>query len=380
MRFSIRAFLILCISLLLGGGRGVTSEIADLDAGKGYIHPTGTFNSRLTSNDIGPIMLAEDLPVSFHYGPTLLCSQCHVMHTSQQHPHDNHTLPDPFGPFPQYFTPTEKLLKAADPVALCLTCHDNVAGIPDVVGADANGLVERSAGYFESPNINNPRGHKLEYGLESGSGWELCMRCHFEGTFPTASVSCVDCHNPHGNGRPRNLQWASNPGGEPQFGLFVRPGVSGMARYEKGNVGYGTTNNAELREVTNMCLDCHHVFSGGNYIDPEGDGIHNRHPSYESERNSPNNIDQGAVKGSTDPGHWEDGSGAGFLVSDRLRYVNNGAEDFATSHIIDAEINGVFCLSCHKAHGGENSFGLLWDPASDVNGEGCDQCHNKTQQ
>lgn len=36
------------------------------------------------------------------------------------------------------------------------------------------------------------------------------------------------------------------------------------------------------------------------------------------------------------------------------------------------------CLECHKAHGGERAFGLLWDPASDINAEGCDQCHAKT--
>lgn len=370
MRRALSILLLLCL-VMIPTVASSGADPDDLETGLGYIHPSGKTLmpiQALDANNVTP----------YHNGATLLCSQCHVMHASAQHPHDDQTLPDPFGPFPQSFTPTSKLLKAFDPVALCLTCHDNVAGIPDVVDADANGLIQRSAGHFASPGVDNPRGHKLEYGLVTGAGFDLCMRCHFGGTFETASVSCIDCHNPHGNARPRNLQWASSPGGEPQFGLLENPAASGMARYEQDNVAYGTTNDATLREVTNMCLDCHHVFSGGSYIDPDGDGIHNRHPTYDSERSSPNSIDQGAAKLSTDPAHWEGGIGAGFQVTDRVRYINSGATDFASATTVDASVNGVFCLSCHRAHGGERSFGLLWDPVSGVNGEGCDQCHNKT--
>jgi len=314
---------------------------------------------------------------TFHYGPTLTCSMCHVMHASEQHPHDDQTMPDPFGPYPRQYQLTEKLLKAPDPITLCLTCHDNVIGIPDVVTTDVNGLEERSAGFFDDVNNDNPRGHDIETGLDVG-GFDLCMRCHFVGTFATAAVTCIDCHNQHGNGKPRNLQWASDPGGEPQLGLFTNEGVSGLEKYQAANVGYGTTDDAFLREVSNICIDCHHIFSGENYIDQDGDGIHNRHPTYDSERGSPNYISQGDVDGTTDGIHWEDGSGAGFLSTARLRFVNAGATDFASSSTVDASVNGVFCLSCHKAHGSPNAFGLLWNPASGINGEGCDQCHAKT--
>ncbi|MFQ6008486.1 MAG: hypothetical protein ACE5K8_05975 [Candidatus Zixiibacteriota bacterium] len=352
---------------------GFTAKTTDLELDIGYIHPGG--RAQLPQQSL-------EAPTNppYHNGSTLLCAQCHVMHASQQHPHDDQPVPDPFGSFPQAFTPTPPLLKAFDPVALCLTCHDNVAGIPDVVGTDVNGLSSRSAGFFGEPGIDNARGHKLEYGLDTSPGFGLCMRCHFGGTFETASVSCIDCHNPHGNGRPRNLQWASDPGGEPQFGLLENPGAAGLARYETANVAYGTTNDVNLREVTNMCLDCHHVFTGQQYNDPDANGIHNRHPSYDSERGDPNNIAQGAADGTTDPAHWESGTGAGFLITGRIRFVNDGATDFAAATVVDAGINGVFCLSCHKAHGGNNAFGLLWDPVSGVNGEGCDQCHNKTAQ
>jgi len=367
----ITGFLLLTISMVtVVPGRA--GDLTDLGTGRSYIHPG--------RNQLPPTLGAQAGEEPYHNGATLLCSQCHIMHASQQHPHQDQSLPDPFGPFPQTYTPTSKLLKAFDPVALCLTCHDNVAGIPDVVGADVNGLTDRAGGFFDSPGTPNPRGHKLDYNLVTGPGFDLCMRCHFGGTFATAAVSCIDCHNQHGNMRPRNLQWASDPGGEPQFGLFINPAATGLARYEKANVAYGTSDDALNREVTNMCNDCHHVLTGAGYTNPDGSDIHSLHPSYDSERDAANYIGQGAPDGTSAPTHWEDGTGAGFQVTPRLRYVNAGGTDYATSITVDASTNGVFCLSCHRAHGGDRAFGLMWNPTSGINGEGCDQCHNTTAQ
>ncbi|MEW5702002.1 MAG: hypothetical protein AB1792_07220 [Candidatus Zixiibacteriota bacterium] len=319
------------------------------------------------------------LSSTYHNGATLRCSDCHMMHQSKQHQLDDDLTPDPFGGYPQNPIGGPALLKTADPIDLCLTCHDNQAGIPDVMGMDVNGLTERSAGFFDAVGVRNPRGHSLDRNL--ASDWELCYRCHFVGEFATASVTCIDCHNPHGNGRARNLQWASWPGGEPQFGLLEADSAAGLQRYESGRIAYGTDNTDNLREVSNMCLDCHHVFSGESYIDPDGNGWHNRHPSYESERNSPNNIAQGgAPRFTTAAAHWEAGTGAGFGVTPRLRFVTSGATIYADAMHVDATKNGVFCLSCHQAHGNSHSFALRWDPAAGIAGNGCDQCHNKTNQ
>jgi hypothetical protein len=37
---------------------------------------------------------------------------------------------------------------------------------------------------------------------------------------------------------------------------------------------------------------------------------------------------------------------------------------------------GVFCLSCHKAHGSRHDFGLLWANRGPAAASGCEQCHN----
>ncbi len=375
---SIRLLVLALMAIsFLPASRILAGDPEDLGTGRSYIHPSGGVNLPRAAAAVQAPMAGE----TFHNGNNLLCSYCHVMHASAQHPQENGTEPDPFGGFPQTFTPASRLLKATDPVALCLICHDNKAGIPDVVGTDVNGLVDRSAGHFAGPGESNPRGHKLDYGLKTDD-WELCMRCHFGGTFATASVTCLDCHNPHGNGRPRNLQWASYPGGEPQFGLFENPGASGMARYETANVAYSTDNSSTLREVSNMCIDCHHVFSGTSYTNPDGSAVHSLHPTYDSERNSRNNIAQGEDEETTSPDHWTAGTGAGFQVTNRLRFVKDGGTDFLNCTQVDPATNGVFCLSCHKAHGGNRAYGLTWSPSvvSGVNGEGCDQCHDRAGQ
>ncbi len=358
---------------LLWSTAAAADGFKDIQAARNSIHK-GSTAPRLPKSALG----AKDAGSVYHTGATLYCSQCHVMHASEQHPQDGPIGPDPFGPYPQSFTPARNLLKSIDPVTLCLTCHDGMSGAPDVVGADVNGLADRSAGHFALPEVDNPRGHKLGLGLSSNPD-DLCYRCHFAGTFATASVSCIDCHNPHGNGKARNLQWASWPGGEPEFGLYERVGSTGLSKYESANIGHGDPNDGVTREVTNMCIDCHHVFSGDWNIDPDGNGIHNRHPSYNSEQGSYNTIAQGQSRGTTDPDHWTNGAGAGFLATPRVRFVNRGATDFVSATAVSAD-NGVFCLSCHKAHGGDNAFALTWNPVGGINGEGCDQCHNKTVQ
>jgi hypothetical protein len=264
------------------------------------------------------------------------------------------------------------LLKAATAVEVCLSCHDGHAGVPDVVGADTNGLTERSGGMFAALGTVNGNGHNLGAGATS-----LCLRCHFVHDEAEPEVTCIDCHAVHGNGRARNLQWASYPEGTPPLGLFVDPSATGLAQYERSHVAYGTDGTDSLREVTNICIDCHHTLSGSYYVDDDGDGIPNKHPVTETERGAVVRVRDGDSGNTTDSVHWMDGSGAGFDIP-RVRFLNNPATTYSAATAVSAD-NNVFCLSCHKAHGSENPDGLLWAPQGGAVGpNGCDQCHDKS--
>jgi hypothetical protein len=321
------------------------------------------------------LMAVPSIPASYHTGTTLICSDCHVMHASMQHNLSGGTGEEGVVPsFPWSTTPTAYLLKKTSSLELCLACHDGKSGIPDVVGEDANGGDERAAGRFDQPEVVSPRGHNL--GPDPGY---LCLRCHFGADPPEAKVTCIDCHNPHGNPSYRNLWWASAPGSEPPIIAFTNPDSSGMAKYRRANVRYGApaVGDNSWREVPNMCIDCHHVFSGVGYTDPDGSGHYNRHPVTDSERGVRAYIN--ASGANTDPANWVSGSGPEFDIG-RLPFVVSGATDYASAGVV-AQNNEVFCLTCHKTHGHTNSFGLLWNPGEPStpleSTAGCRQCHTK---
>jgi hypothetical protein len=308
--------------------------------------------------------------VPYHNGVTLICSDCHVMHASEEHGYAGEGAG-----FPRSNTPYRKLLRQGDPVDVCLACHDGRTGIPDVIDADTNALVERAAGWMQLPENANYKGHNLGRGLTAAT---LCNRCHFSGTMATAEVSCIDCHNPHGNNKMRNLQWASFPGGEPEFAIIVQAGATGLAKFERSNVAYGYAPGV-AREVTNMCIDCHHAYFDDSthfYTKPGGFVHYGLHPNFNSEWGAVTPI-SGAPN--ADAAHWEGGSGTGFVGAARVPFVGIGASTFAAASAVDATTNAAFCLSCHKAHGSANAFSLTWVPITGPGPKGCDQCHAVTE-
>jgi hypothetical protein len=245
-------------------------------------------------------------------------------------------------------------LKTDDLNQLCLSCHDGVPGIPDVVAGDSNGLRERSAGFFSMAGSGDARGHDLD-----------------------EQMTCVTCHDPHGNGQPRNLRLPSDPESAAHLGLVVRESATRLRRYERENVAYGTLDSPELREVSALCLDCHGKLKGDHTKLLDGNVTYTMHPSYDSQGGAANLISQGSTHRSTDPSYWNFGQGPEFDTVGRVPFVTTGAATFAAAAMVDAGRNGVFCLSCHKAHGSEHTFALRWEQNGPADQTGCNQCHAK---
>lgn len=290
------------------------------------------------------------------------------MHYSESHDLAGNTAPIGIG---LGTAPAGKLLRRSTALDLCLACHDGRAAVPDVVGPDSNGLAERAAGFFRTAETSNFRGHTLQRNPDAAGG-DLCSRCHFVGSMGTAGVTCIDCHAKHGNGNYRNLQWASWPGGEPAIVALTNPASSGMLRYERANIAYPAPSGSEYREVTNMCIDCHHSF----FMDPTYTGVtspYHRHPGTNTESGYHAPINRPGAN--TDVANWVNGP-VGFTPPNaRLRFVVVGAADFAGANTV-AENNEVFCLTCHKAHGSDEAFSNVWNYGSG-NNAGCQQCHNR---
>lgn len=265
-----------------------------------------------------------------------------------------------------------RTLRAAGPLALCLGCHDGTPGVPDVVGEDVNGLRSRSAGFFDVPGRANPNGHDLAVGRDGaapvarGPAAALAAR----------AVTCVDCHDPHGNGMARLLVPHGVADPPPALGLFVDPAAAGLERYESDRVAFGATRSGDLVEASRPCLGCHAGF-GGRGADPRvtGRSRHRVHPSWDASRGVTATLASGGPHGSTRPEHWEGGTGAGFESTPRLRVVVPDAAAYrAATRTADAS-SGVFCLTCHRAHGSDQPFGLAWDPFAGPGASGCEQCH-----
>jgi hypothetical protein len=308
-----------------------------------------------------------------HHTPeSLVCTDCHLAGGEQVRP--------PLGGVPAGAAaapggaPNRAFLRYADPLDLCLSCHDDHPGVPDVLGEDVNGLADRSAGAFGPPDVAGGNGHVLVHALAAvGAAGDQAPGPRPAAVW-TAGVTCIDCHDPHGSHLARNLRPPESDPGVAALGLFDDPHAVGMARYESRAVTYGTLDGDDLREVSSVCLRCHADLSGAHGLLPGGEG-YGRHPCYDSAGGAVNDLAQGAARGITSPAHWAEGRGSGFAGTQRVRVVVRGATDFAGGQVVSGGRNGVFCLTCHKAHGSSQPFGLAWPAARGLTATGCDQCH-----
>lgn len=326
----------------------------------------------------------------WHGGANNLCTDCHTMHFSMQHDWNGASPVSPTvakdGNWLGTTGPNNFLLKLP-PNQLCLACHDGQTFAPDVLEDNTNAA--SYAGGREGGALNETgagAGYETYKGHTLGStavppGYDPTRvglaATWYNGT--TEGLECIHCHTQHGittsyrnlgpralgsaplNGLPTyaisttndntkdvwvNIAtgYAANSGDPTTFGPYYS---NNNVSFNRGDRTVGTTQTSN--GIDTVCGACHGNFHGGptdTTIADSGtiaalDGFI-RHPT--------GGIVMGAAGAAGYGGH-----------SSLSRYVAATAKvkTYADDKVgyTDAAPG---CVSCHKAHGNQNPFGLVF--------------------
>lgn len=324
----------------------------------------------------------------WHSGTNNICWDCHTMHFSQSHQWGSGDAvssgtPTPGGNWLGSTGPNQFLLKM--PVnELCQTCHDGQTFAPDVVGVnpnDASYTQGRRAGALNKAGLGSPyeewKGHTLgstttppgfdptKIGAsatwyDASHGLE-CISCHAQHGPPTAyrNLGPYSLGGAAGNARPTYVIATANDATKDVWINIAAPYAAGTGNaatfgpyysndkvsYNRNDATVGTTLTSNKMDT--FCGACHGNFHGGPADAAIGataaalDGFI-RHPTSQ--------VIIGAAGAQGYGGH-----------SSLTRFVANTTKTkvYASDTTTWADASPG-CVSCHKAHGNQNPFGLVF--------------------
>jgi len=362
----------------------------------------------LVLGTLGLMSLAASgaLASNYHTGLDLICSDCHTAHASQSHGNGD-SRGAPFDNVPIVSGPHQMLLRN-EVNALCLTCHDNSPSAPDVLGANTgkySGQLRQAGALNEAGSSDESHGHSLDWtGTIPGADGT---------TSPTtlagsAGLECTTCHAQHGSATQyRNLlnrDLALSNGNHVNFStknltyeakdpLTTATNTKDVViradrDYNQLDVEFQEQNQTKSA-YGDWCKTCHTTFhgSGGeaNMGSVSGGAIATggtpwlRHPQADV------NIGGATTDASTFISslavyrqHATKGPGHASKVMDANHLWTGNA---TTDNTITPS-----CFSCHKGHGNNNPFGLIFMGGSSTpteEGDGgdfrgmCHQCHSQ---
>ncbi|MCL5103077.1 MAG: hypothetical protein M1133_03030 [Armatimonadetes bacterium] len=317
----------------------------------------------------------------YHQKTTLVCADCHTMHSSVSHSYAGGA---PDGTVTGT-TGYAKLLKASDPNALCMTCHNGQTFAPDVVGANTGSVIRQAGGVSDAASgYQNWMGHTLgATDTAPGGTWSNAVE----------GLECVNCHGAHGGGRPTGGTATQNAQGNWR-NLAPKPGLSyGTPEYIAAPSSWvlydiGTnTGTAAVYELNGGLLSAgntaHYDISNVEFENPDatthasayGDWCKRCHTEFHGAQTDANmNNGSDWVRHPT--------AGVAFTATTNTRYAGKTNKVKVMS---DGTNFTPSCFSCHKAHGNKNAFGLIYMAGTGtVTEEGddgtqmpdlCHQCH-----
>jgi hypothetical protein len=345
-----------------------------------------------------PVLAGE-----WHTGQTNLCADCHTMHNSMAHTWTGSGTvtvgsPSPDGNWVGAAGPASNyLLKAADPNALCLSCHNGTVDFaPSVLETkSANDAANRSAGFLNEGGTAAHTGHTI--------GADTAGVTAPGGTFVADAVlglECINCHTQHGRaGVYRNLGPRTGPAKVPTYamtgklpagielnggigapltladaatnniqmsatttdevdvfinapGYIPNSGNAFSALYETANVSYlkrATLVSGIENGSGTQCAYCHGSFHGA--VDSANIGGETSGTTFERFNRHPVG---GITLGTLGGGH--SGTAASrYAAATAVSRVKVYADNQST--FVDATPG---CISCHKGHGNDQPFGLIF--------------------
>jgi len=324
--------------------------------------------------------------LAFHDAGVAECAGCHTMHNSE-----GGKLVDPDSP-----SGNPWLLKDATPSDVCLSCHasrqgavfgtDPLAPPPEKGGGNFVFLLEDNIndGYkgATTPIPGSAAGHNID-APSRGVGPDGTLLKAPGGTFPSASLGCSSCHDPHGNTNFRLLYGA----GEVQDGLATianaAPEAIGMSLSSSGGVESNTKHAAYLSGMSAWCGNCHGDFHNNTskMVHPSGEALGGTIANTYSLYNGTVDITGG-------------NPATAYLAAVPFE----DAANTTTSTAGPSGTSQVMCLTCHRAHatsapnagrwdfnvtlleddGVESGSYVIPDPYSNANQRSlCNKCHAK---
>lgn len=335
-------------------------------------------NTLATALGVTVLFAASAMAGDYHYKTTLNCPDCHVMHSSQQHGYNTDSTGSGFFVAPN--GPNETLLRD-DIVPLCLSCHDNQTFAPDVFEANggtayANGRQAGGLNDGSSAPYWDPTGHTLgSMDVAPGGTWRDS----------TEGLNCTDCHTVHGNAYYRNTRSRGVASAQRHYITYATGTnvlTSAVFQQSAGLADHYSVDNINFNEPYSdssqyaaFCKDCHTDFHGNTSTPNMYNSVDSawvRHPTA--------GVNMGTsmmtrftakpyrVKVMSPTGNWGPGDGTAWA----------GAPTDLTPS----------CFSCHKGHGNQNAFGLIFatgagpigeegDAAGVATRDLCHQCHGQ---
>jgi hypothetical protein len=322
----------------------------------------------------------------WHAGSTNVCTDCHTMHFSMQHDWttggavSGSLVGSANGNWIGTVGPNDFLLKLP-PNQLCLACHDGQTFAPDVLGNNINPSPTngRQAGALNDPTQGAPydtwKGHTLGSTATPPGFNPVAAGVPATSQYdPTGGLECISCHLQHGSATIYRNLGPRSAAFQPLYVLSTTndttkdvwiniPGPytpnTGNAStfnplYDSANVSYNATNptapaGATMKTANRMdtfCSACHGDFHGetgdanigGGVLGATADGFI-RHPT------------GGQVIGAATAG--------GHSALSRYTTATTRVKVYANDRVAwtDAQPG---CVTCHKAHGNQNPFGLIF--------------------